>query len=80
MEYTVSNYKNYKKLSNLHIKINSKLISRIDKNKLLLDAEFAHNLTIDTQRYNRGAKTAIVVKSPKNTGIKTSIVPLIVEV
>ena len=46
------------------------------KNKLLLDAEFAHNLSVDTSRYNKGAKTAIVNWMEKNPHRTTEIAAL----
>ena len=48
------------------------------KNALLNDAEFAHNLSIDTSRYNRGAKEAIRgwIESPANAHRTTEIANL----
>jgi len=53
------------------------------KNALLNDAEFAHNLSVDTSRYNRGAKESIakwIEKNPtelkKITALETELADL----
>ena len=46
------------------------------KNALLNDADFAHNLSVDTSRYNRGAKEAISKWIEKNPTKTTEITAL----
>ena len=55
-------------------------IKDIAKIGIAVNGNTLHISPVSPAKFIIGAKTAIVVKTPKNTGIKTSIVPLIVEV